>query len=168
MPHLGRHIDSQHGNVVNRDEDRVGPPVFPQQHMSDDEHEEMQERYTAIAYDLFAHEPEALRKYMECGGTIFDHRIIGSHSRRVADCCVVKTFNMALAPCDPADSDAIRAEIVQKFEDSIVPLMNYQYKLAIEIGGILNHLDDDGEVERTEYCYPSVNTSLILPQSRLH
>ena len=163
MAFLGRHIDSQHDGVVNVEEERVGPPVFPDQLMTDNDREKMQEKFTAIAYDLFTHEPDALRKYTECGGTIFDHRIVGSHSRRVADCCVVKTFNMALTPCDPKDSAAIRAEIVQKFEHLIVPLMNYQYKLAVEIGGILNHMDDDGEVERTEYCYPSVNTSLILP-----
>ena len=163
MTTLTRHMRSQHNGLDNVEEERVGPPVFPAHVMTDDDQVEMEKKYTAIAYDLFSHEPEALRKYVESSATIFDHRIVGSHSKRVADCCVVKTFNLALTPRDTSESDAISEEIVQKFEDAVVPLINYQYKLAVQIGGILNHMSEDGEVERTEYCYPSTNTSLILP-----
>ena len=90
MPHLGRHIGSQHDGVINAEEERMGPPVFPQQHITDGDAIQTQENYSAIAADLFEHEPEALQKYFECAATIFDNRIVRSHNRRVSQCCDIK------------------------------------------------------------------------------
>ena len=115
MPVLGRRIDSQHGGLGNMEEERVGPPEFPACVMTDDDQVEMEEQYTTIAYDLFSHKPEALRKHALSSATVFDYRIVGSHSNCVADCCVVEIFNLALTPRDTAESDAISTEIVPLF-----------------------------------------------------
>ena len=70
LRHSRIHVDNDAGN------DRVGPPVFPARIMSDDDQYNMIERYSAIAENLFADQPEALLKYHECTNTISDHRIV--------------------------------------------------------------------------------------------
>ena len=42
-----------------------------------------------------------------------------------------------------------------------VLLNNRKYTLAIQIGAILNHLNDNSKVLTSEYCYLSANTSLV-------
>ena len=46
MQMLGKHVERQHAELNENNEERLGPPVFPQRIMNDDEKKIMEDEYT--------------------------------------------------------------------------------------------------------------------------
>jgi len=158
-------VDLSDEESANEDNEDQGPQpdgaIFPPpaKSLPDVEMSLLKQEYQEIAAQKYASHVKALDEYVTNQADIFKNTIITNRSSKMDQVTVVRKYNFPLSP--EWTDEEIKANILRFYTDKVGPHSAYRQKLDVRLGAILETYDEDGEVEKGLYFYPSRNTTLI-------